>query len=192
MAKDGLRHRLRNACARKEATSSVFARNFICLLCEYRTILMSFVLTLILCSVASLLGGYPWFVVSFFTLAILLWRSAGTNETLIVCGLALGWLCAFHFTGDRRLFFPYSMLFAALGIMRQGRALQTGTWAALLFFAIRILQGATPTVLLVEVLVAVVALTPAYIAQRVGSPSLWIFAAVGLLCSVLAFFGLAF
>ena len=153
---------------------------------------MALVFSLLFCTLAWLLGGYPWFIVGLFTLAILNWKRTGMKELTVVCALALVWLLAFKLTGDRRLFFPYSMLFAAAAISAPGQWVMQGVAAALLFFAIRIYQDASQSVLLVEALVAVAALAPALVARRIGVRNSASLAAVVALCSAIAFFGLAF
>ena len=153
---------------------------------------MILVCSLLFCALAWLLGGCPWFMICLFTLAILNWKRTGMRGISVVCALALVWLLVFKLTGDRRLFFPYSMLFAASAISAPGQWVMQGVAAALLFFAIRIYQDASQSVLLVEGLVAVVALAPALVARRKGVLDSLNLAAVGALCSAIAFFGLIF
>ena len=153
---------------------------------------MAFALPFLFCASAWFLGGYPWVIVGFFTLAILNWRAASVNQIAVVCATAFVWLLSFQLTGDRRLFFPYSMLLAAAAISAPGRWLVQGVGAARLFFAIRIYQDASQSVLLLEAMVAVAALAPALLARRQGDPDLRNLAAVVSLCSVIAFLGLAF
>ena len=160
-------------------------------MCEYSIQRMTFVISLLFCALAWFVGGYPWVIVGFFTLAILNWRRAGVRSILVVCALALVWLLALKLTGDRRLFFPYSILFSAAAMLTRGQWLMQGVATALLFFAIRIYQDASQSVLLVEALVAAVALAPALFARRMGSPDIGK-AAVVSICSAIAFFGLIF
>ncbi len=153
---------------------------------------MTLAFSLLFCTLAWLLGGYPWTMVSLFTLAILNRKRTGMKNITVVCALGLVWLLAFKLTGDRRLFFPYSMLFAAAATSTRGRWVMQGVAAALLFFAIRIYQDASQSVLLVEGLITVAALSPALVARPKGVPNSATLAAVVALCSAIAFFGLAF
>ena len=152
-------------------------------------LLMAF--CLFFCVLVGLIGGYPWIIIAFFTLAILYWRGASVRDVSAVCALALVWLLAFKLTGDRRLFFPYSMLFAAAAMLTRGQWLMQGLAVGLLFFVIRIYQDASQSVLLVEALVAAAALAPTLLVRRkgsdIGNP-----AVVVSICSVIAFFGLVF
>ena len=64
---------------------------------------MTFAIPLLFCVLAWYLGGLPWIIVGFFTLAILNLGGARVKEISMVCALALIWLLAFKLTGDRRL-----------------------------------------------------------------------------------------
>ena len=114
------------------------------------------------------------------------------KEISMVCALALIWLLAFKLTGDRRLFFPYSMLFAAAAIAAREHWFARGIAAPLLFFAIRIYQDASQSVLLVEAMFMVASLTPALMAREEGVQSLVELAGVLSLCSAIALIGLVF
>ena len=154
-----------------------------------KALLMAF--CLFFCILVGLIGGYPWIIIAFFTLAILNGRGASMREVSAVCALALVWLLAFKLTGDRRLFFPYSMLFAAAAMLTRGQWLMQGLAVGLLFFVIRIYQDASQSVLLVEALVAAAALGPALLVRRKGS-DMENPAVVVSICSVIACFGLVF
>ncbi len=103
---------------------------------------------------------------------------------------ALCWLLLFHFTGDRRLFFPYAIMFAATLALRTTWAHAIGLVA--LFLMIRVLQDAAMNVLLVELVVAIAALLPIYFVQKRWQLNWPGRAAVALASSMLAFFGLIF
>lgn len=111
--------------------------------------------------------------------------------------ISLLWLLAFVMTGDRRLFFPFTMQFAvqALGYWSL-RSQVLGVIAAVgvvgLFSVIRLIQSATLIVLLVEVIVAGVAVWASWAYLRRGSNTQirrLVAAGIG---SVLAFAGLVF
>ncbi|MCX6611855.1 MAG: hypothetical protein NTW74_13495 [Acidobacteria bacterium] len=76
--------------------------------------------------------------------------------------ISLLWLGAFVITGDRRLFFPFTMQFAVQALVYWAlRSQRLGLIAAAgvvgLFSVIRLVQSATLIVLLVELIVAGVA-----------------------------------
>lgn len=111
--------------------------------------------------------------------------------------LSLLWLLAFVMTDDRRLFFPFTMQFAvqALGHWSM-RSQRLGMLAAAgvvgWFSVIRLVQSATLIVLLVELIVAGVAvwLSSAYLRRGANAQARRLVAAgIG---SVLAFAGLVF
>ena len=104
----------------------------------------------------------------------------------------LVWLVLFHFTDDRRLFFPFTIQYALqAGFFRRPALTGCGVIVGT-FFAIRIAQGATLKVLIVEMIVtvAVIAISTSGYRQRSNG---WLarlsWAAFG---SFVAYLGLAF
>ena len=110
---------------------------------------------------------------------------------------SLLWLGLFLGTGDRRLYFCYTMQYAVqlacmFRVRGAGAAIAGGSAVIAAFTAVRIWQEATLSVLIVECLVAAAVLglgLYGYGAQT-GSPARR--GVVGLAASLLAFAGLAF
>ena len=116
------------------------------------------VVELIFLAVAHCFGGPPWAVIG--ALAVVLLTLGGIRiESLAVMVPSLAWLSLSHATGNRELFFPYTMYLASCVALR---ATERTPWlgplggAAIvaLFMVIRILQQATVRVLVVEFVVA--------------------------------------
>jgi hypothetical protein len=103
-------------------------------------------------------GGPPWVIVGVLVFAAQI--VAGMRlESLPMLVAALGWLAAFHVTGDREYFFPYCMHLASQACVclagRGGRvAAAAGGLVVAAFLAIRVVQGAGGRVLAVETAVA--------------------------------------
>ncbi len=111
--------------------------------------------------------------------------------------ISLIWLLAFVMTGDRRLFFPFTMQFAvqALGywsLRSQRFGMVSAAGVVGLFSVIRLIQSATLIVLLVELVVAAVALWIAGAYYRRGAAGLGRRLVAGAMVSLLAFAGLVF
>ncbi len=113
-------------------------------------------------------------------------RREAHGGAIVVAALALFWLLAFWWIGDRRLFFPYTMLLAVFaGLSRPG----IGSAAAMVvaFLGIRVWQSASREVLLFEAVVAIailaVSLTLAY-AGELRKRSLWLATGGSLLAYV--------
>jgi hypothetical protein len=114
-------------------------------------------------AVAHVAGGPPWTVVAALTFAVLGLATAREpdrqRELLWLILPSLGWLAAFWVTGNRELFFPFTMYLAAHaaltvsggGLIPAGAA---GGLIVLVFLVIRVLQAATPRVLAVETVAA--------------------------------------
>ena len=139
---------------------------------------------------ATIIGGLPWACISVFGICILIAYGANWREVLLLMLPAMFWLGVFHFTGDRRMFFPFSILFAASFALRANWPATMGIMV--LFLVARILQDATFKVLAVEVLVAVAVLCPVYFAQKKLSPRGQWRSAFAVASSLLAFIGLIF
>ena len=124
-------------------------------------------------AVAHVFGGPPWVVMGVLGFAAQI--AAGMRfESLPVIVAALGWLAAFHVTGDREYFFPYCMHLASqAAVCLAGRGSRVagaaGAGVAGAFLAIRVVQGAGGRVLAVETAVAV-AVMVAVIAAIVKLP----------------------
>lgn len=135
-------------------------------------------------------GGLPWACISLVGLLAFIGFGANWREVLLLTLPAMFWLAIFHFTGDRRMFFPFSMLFVACLALRDSWA--TAMEIMVLFLVARILQDATIRVLAVELIVGVVALSPIYFAQKKLNPLGQWRSAFAVACSLLAFIGLIF
>lgn len=111
---------------------------------------------LALFAVAAVYGGWPWAVMAVVWVAAL--RGDGEDSWMLlqVGASGLFWLALFHWTGDRRLFFPFSMQVAATLAVQWHPA--AGGVVVAGFAAIRLWQGASTHVLEVEMVVAVVVL----------------------------------
>jgi len=123
---------------------------------------------------AHVFGGPAWAAVAAVTCVAHV--VVGLHPAALVAAVpAMGWLAASRLTGNRELFFPYSMLlatstlFAAPGTqVRVGIAAAAGVAAA--FLGTRVAQQATGRVLAVEVVATVVVLAAA-VAARAWLPS---------------------
>ena len=102
-------------------------------------------------------GGWPWTVIAGAALgAIAVVDLRPSALAMVVPGLV--WLALFRFTGDRELFFPFTISLASLAALRSGRGglargVAGGGLIGGLFLAIRASQQATAKVLGVEALV---------------------------------------
>ena len=106
----------------------------------------------------------PWAIVGFAALLVRPQRNLSIAAMLDFAGIGLAWLGLYCLTGDRRLFFPYTIQFAIQAICwLDGRVRHTaiiGSVAGIgLFTVIRVLQSATLSVLVVEWMVAVAVLS---------------------------------
>jgi len=122
--------------------------------------------------------------------ALLLVRPQSARATVLFVAVSLLWLGAFLYTGDRRLYFPFTLQLAMQLIALRGN--RHGVGLVGLFSVIRLVQGASLIVLAVELVVTGVALgVPALLYRRsaVGEIQRLGYA---LLASVLAFAGLVF
>jgi len=120
---------------------------------------------------AHALGGPPWVVLG----VLVMLGQIGVDfrmRPLLGLLVALAWLAAAHLTGNRELFFPYSIALAAhlacqFAVRGRLPAAAAAGLVAGAFLAIRLVQGASAGVLAVEaavaatILAAVVTLVPA-------------------------------
>jgi len=120
--------------------------------------LIFIIFELLFLAVAHIFGGPPWTVIG--ALAVVAQTLGGVRiESLALVVPSLAWLALSHATGNRELFFPYTMYLASCVALR---ATERAPWlgplggAAIVatFMVIRILQQATARVLAVELVVA--------------------------------------
>ena len=110
----------------------------------------------------ALLAHWEWAVPCIFVMAALWGKRFGFVSCAAVTVVGLMWLALYCWTGDRRLYFPYTMQFAIqLGEIWKSRVPRAGALVVACFTLIRIWQGATTQVLEVELAVAVVILIAA-------------------------------
>ncbi len=148
-------------------------------------------------SARTLAAAWPWALEAVVALFAIPRTRLSFAAVLGVAGVGLAWICVFCWTGDRRLFFPYTIQLAVQSIcLLDGRvrwpALLGGGTMMLLFTAIRLVQGATLSVLFVEWIVAAGVLALAVTAWRNSARSSAARLGLGLIASLLAYAGLAF
>ncbi len=150
----------------------------------------------IVVAVATLFGGWEWALMCLIVL-VSLWRiEFGVVSVLATVGFSFFWLALYSWTGDRRLFFPYSMQFAVqMGYLLRGRvnhpAIVGGGVLVAVFAAIRTAQLASVGVLIVELVVAAAILVITVHTGGRGSRAASVRVIAGALGSLLAFGGLA-
>ena len=116
-------------------------------------------------------------------------RPANSSEAAAMLVIGLFWLWLFHVTGDRRLFFPYSMQFAAyVGCVNRRDAAKL----AAVFLAIRVWQGAPAGVLGVEAVVSLAVTSFVVTAHGPRLRGVAVRVLGGAIGSGLAYAGLAF
>lgn len=114
-------------------------------------------------------GGPPWTVVGMLAFVAPLVTGL-RRASLVLLVPSLAWLVLFRVTGNRELFFPFAMYVAAfLAVSLTQRDARLGAagggFVVATFLVIRILQGATVPVLVVECVVAA-AILAAVVAAR--------------------------
>jgi len=114
---------------------------------------------LLLLFAALVLGGQPWVVLLVMTLVAQSFTDLRVKSLALVAP-SLIWVALFRVTGNRELFFPYSMYLAAhVSLLFCSRKYWLGSLGGTLvvtaFLAVRFLQDATLRVLAVEFGVAV-------------------------------------
>ena len=124
--------------------------------------LIFIIVELLFLAVTQIVGGPPWTVIG--AIAVVAQTLGGVRiESLALIVPSLAWLALSHATGNRELFFPYTMYLAScVALWNSQRATQRAAWlgplggAAIVaaFMVIRILQQATVRVLAVEFVVA--------------------------------------
>ena len=120
------------------------------------------IVELLFLALTHLFGGPPWTVIG--AIAVVAQTLGGLrSESLAFVMPSLAWLALSHATGNRELFFPYTMYLASCVALRDSQqATQRSAWLGPLggvaivaaFMIIRILQQATVRVLAVEFVVA--------------------------------------
>ncbi len=116
------------------------------------------IVELLFLAATHIFGGPPWAVIGALAVVLLAFRGVRI-ESLALMVPSLAWLALSHATGNRELFFPYTMYLASCVALRDS---QRAAWLGPLggavvvaaFMVIRILQQATVRVLAVELVVA--------------------------------------
>lgn len=113
---------------------------------------------------AAFYGGLPWALMAAIWIVALRTGEDVNMSMLQAAASGLFWVALFHWTGDRRLFFPFSMQVAAFAACRwrvngKWTAVATGAVVTTVFTGIRLLQSASAHVLGVELIVAAAVLS---------------------------------
>lgn len=145
---------------------------------------------------ASYFGSWEWALIGFVVLITMWWTNVSVFVITTTLVVSFIWLAVFHWTGDRRMFFPFSMQFAVqMPYLLEGRvarpAIMGGGGMVLIFLLVRVIQSATASVLLVEVVVALAILGLVAGVGGSGPAGLGKRLAVGAIGSALALAGLA-
>jgi len=159
---------------------------------------------LLFLAVAHSFGGPPWAVIGALAVVLLAFRGIRI-ESLALMVPSLVWLGISRATGNRELFFPYTMYLASCVAMRGSDRADLAAWLGPLggavvvaaFMVIRILQQATVRVLVVELVVAAAILAVVVVARALGrrsvihvAPVVW-HAVIIVAASLLAYASLA-
>jgi hypothetical protein len=113
---------------------------------------MGVLLGVVFVAVAFVLGRWEWALIGTIGVVLALGTEMGWKPILAMGAVGLVWLVLFRITGDRRLFFPYSMQYAVQVACLLKRRVE---WPTLcgggavvgIFILIRIWQEATIPVL---------------------------------------------
>ena len=157
------------------------------------------VIELLFLGATQVLGGTPWTVIGVLGfLAVAFSKTRDSSLVLLVPGLL--WLVLSRLTGNRELYFPYTISLAALAATelsskREWLGLAGAAGVVAAFMAIRTMQNATARVLLVELAIAVAIMLVVFAAihlsrRRVGR-QFAIDAAIVATASLLGYAGLA-
>ena len=163
------------------------------------------IVELLFLAITHFCGGPPWTVIG--AIAVVAQTRGGVRiDSLALVVPSLAWLALSHATGNRELFFPYTMYLAScVALWDSQRATQRaaglgplgGAAIVAAFMVIRILQQATARVLTVEFVVAAAILALVLVARswsrRDGlhvTPYAWQ-AAIVVTSSLLAYASLA-
>ena len=162
--------------------------------------LIFIVVEVLFLAIAHVYGGTPWAIVGMtaFIAQIFTQVFSGIRaESLLLVVPSLIWLALFRVTGNRELFFPYTM-FMATGVAV--RAVERTPWLGMLgggavvtaFMILRILQNATSRVLAVELVIAAAILVCAVAARSMSErQTILRDAAIVAVSSLLAYASLA-
>ena len=143
---------------------------------------------------ALLIGGIPW--ASILLLALIAhWRRDRSWLWLVLIVPSFVWLFLSRWTGDRRLFFPFTLYLAVYVALAWSahtwrRGLAGGGIVISLFLVIRVLQHATSGVLTVELAVAAAILATSLILSHLSQRSIRSRLAIQSLASLLAYAGI--
>jgi glucose-6-phosphate-specific signal transduction histidine kinase len=146
-------------------------------------------------AIATLWGGWEWAMPCLIGLLVL-WRvEFDFLSVLATLGCSFFWLSLYLWTGDRRMFFPYSIQIAVQMVcLLHGRMLMPavlgGGSVIALFTMVRIAQSASIGVLAVELAVAAATLLIAGYTYGRSSQTLRDRVVAGTIGSLLAFGGL--
>ena len=148
-----------------------------------------------LLTAAGMLGGLPAGLLCAIALVAQCTSNCRAGGWGLIGG-SLSWLVLAQVTHNRELFFPYTMLLAAVACVQLcGQRLWAGSLAggAVLaaFFLLRILQKATGRVLLVEFIVAVAILAAVIVVSSQSPRTASIRAAIAVAASLLAYVSLS-
>ena len=148
-----------------------------------------------LLTAAGILGGLPAGLLCAIALAAQCSSNCPAGGWGLIGG-SLSWLVLAQVTHNRELFFPYTMLLAAVACVHLcGRRLLIGSLAGgtvlAAFFILRILQKATAKVLLVEFIVAVAILAAVIVVSSKSTRTASIRAAIAVAASLLAYLSLS-
>lgn len=121
----------------------------------------------VILALAAGIGGPPWAAIA--AVACVAHLPGGMLPAVLAPALpALAWLGASVLTGNRELFFPYTMHLAAAAFLAVGgwpRGVLAGGAVIAAFMIVRVLQTAPPRVLAVELAAAVAVLAAVAAAQ---------------------------
>jgi hypothetical protein len=153
------------------------------------------VAALAILALTCLLGGWEWLVPAVPACVVLWRRDSSAGSILAATGIGLTWIAFSQWSGDRRLYFPYTVQYAVqtLLLIRGGtmRPAAGGGLVVVTFAAIRLAQGATARVLAVKLAVAALILGVVAAARQGESPGDGMRAAVAAVASAAAIAGLA-
>ena len=151
-------------------------------------------------AIAHVYGGTPWAIVGMIAFIAQIFTQVFSGiraESLLLVVPSLIWLALFRVTGNRELFFPYTM-FLATGVAV--RAVERTPWLGVLggsavvtaFMVLRIVQNATSRVLAVELVIAAAILACAVAARSMSErQTILRDAAIVAVSSLLAYASLA-
>ena len=152
--------------------------------------------TSILLAIMLLVGGRPWAAICFVTLVIQVLTEPQATRTIAGITPCILWLVLFRITGNRELFFPFSMYLASYAsLLLAGRILLFGVFGGgtvvAAFVSVRVLQSAAKDILGVELVVAFAILTLALAAYNASPRNVAARLIISVLASLLAYAGLA-